>query len=149
NSFTGQSWYSKHIDTYLGEQDQMAGRKRKTHEERPDPASAKKARKRSRLGYDFDPIPKCTLELIRNKRLKPQTIVVLQVMLRYRKKKTNSGWTTTDRLALETGFSEATVNRYLTQLKTVRLIERRKLLGPDPIDPKNRTGYRFYFLFIR
>jgi hypothetical protein len=124
----------------------MAGRRRKSHDA-ADSINLKKGKGRSELGYKFDPMPKCTIELVRRNALKPPAVLVLQVLLNYSPNGMDSCWTTTDRIVAETGFSRASVNRHLKELKCAGLIERRRLRGPDTIDSKNETGHRFYLLF--
>jgi hypothetical protein len=109
-----------------------------------------------RLGYGFDPVPK---SIRRNPRLKPFDADVLAVLLEFRIWRRDSCWTTINTVAnrlraIRPGrsgspfVSQRTVQRSIARLKAEDCIRHQRVPKPDPDDPRNLTGWRFYLLFI-
>ena len=103
------------------------------------------------LGYKFDPIPRRAIDLVASRELQPIDVEVLALLLRYRSRLRTSCWTTIARLATGIGRSESTVHRSLRRLRAAGLIRHEQIADrgePDPDEPRNRTGWRFYFAWM-
>jgi predicted transcriptional regulator len=106
------------------------------------------AEKHRGINYAFDPIPKTAVDLVVSKNLKPIDSQILAILLRYRSRMRDSCWTTIPRLAKGVGRSDSTVQRSLRRLKEIGLIRHMAVEVPDPDEPRNKTGWRFYFAFM-
>lgn len=100
-----------------------------------------------KIGYAFWPLPMDTIDLVRDGTIDSKAVIVLVAILRWRKDRAGSCWCTNRTLCKQTGFSEATIHRALRQLRTAKMVERIAVPAPDPLDPRNHTGYRFKLLF--
>jgi hypothetical protein len=103
------------------------------------------------LGYEFDPIPRQAVDLVAAHVLQPIDVEVLALLLRYRSRLRTSCWTTIGRLSVELDRSESTIRRSLHRLKAAGLIRHVQVAErgePDPDEPRNRTGWRFYFAWM-
>jgi hypothetical protein len=100
----------------------------------------------SKLGYQFDPVPRGVVEQVRTKALKPADVVVLLAILKWRSVHSSTCWVPNRKLEQATEFSRATVHRSLARLAAARLVKRVQV--SHPADPRNRTGYQFELLFI-
>jgi hypothetical protein len=103
------------------------------------------------LGYEFDPIPRKAVDLVASHVLQPVDVEVLAILLRYRSRLRTSCWTTIGRLAEGIGRSESTIHRSLRRLQSAGLIRHVQIAErgePDPDEPRNRTGWRFYFAWM-
>lgn len=115
--------------------------------DRHDP-TPKESLKTQRVGYEFDVPPRCVLDDIRPQKLSRIDSDVLGVMLRFRRTHKASVWITKGVIAEALGVDERTVRRSLARLKQFGWISHHRVPKPDPDDPKNRTGWRFVFLWI-
>jgi hypothetical protein len=107
--------------------------------------------------HAFAPIPCFVLDLIHQRdekgrrKILPIDFTVLAILLRYRTRLKNSCWTTVARIAGELDCCERTVQRSLKRLKDAKVI-RHVQVAPhgemDPDEPRNRTGWRFYFVWL-
>ena len=114
-------------------------------------AEAKPATVNNKIPYDFRPDPKFIRDLIRRHDLRRVDGDVLQVLLDFRIIHRDSCWCSKKKIASELGISERTVQYALERLEKARVICRAQVSGPhqeDPDEPRNRTGWRIYFLFI-
>jgi hypothetical protein len=100
------------------------------------------------LNYAFDPVPKAAADLVATKALKGIDTQVLTILLRYRSRLRDSCWTTIPRLAAGVGRTDRTVQSALRRLTLAGLIRHVAVGIPDPDEPRNRTGWRFYFAFM-
>jgi hypothetical protein len=109
-----------------------------------------------RLGYSYDPIPSAIRS---DRRLKPIDHIVLAILLSFAVWRRDSCWTTIATIArrlpaLRTGpsgsifASDRTVQRSIQRLINAQIIRRDQVPKPDLDDPRNMTGYRYYFLFV-
>lgn len=109
------------------------------------------------VGYDFDPLPS-TIRRDILLRLAPIDHLVLAILISFAVWRRDSCWTTIRTIAarlraIRPGRSgkptvcERTVQRSLERLKAAGLIDHRRVPKPDPDQPDNRTGWRFYFLW--
>jgi hypothetical protein len=106
---------------------------------------------RRRLPYTFDAPPKILHDLIRQKVLKGRDQAVLVELLRWRNPYQNSCWATKDIIARNLQCSARTVQRSLRRLEDAGLIRQAVVSPPghhDPDDPRNRTGWRIFFLWL-
>jgi hypothetical protein len=104
-----------------------------------------------RIPYAFDPTPKLVRQLRREKKLKRGDAEVLGVLLSFRRAFRDSCWCSVPKIAAELGISERTVQYALARLEAAGVIRQVRVAGPnqpDPDEPRNRTGWRVYFLFI-
>jgi hypothetical protein len=104
-----------------------------------------------RIPYPFDPTPKLVRRLRRDKKLKRGDAEVLGVLLSFRRAFRDSCWCSVPKIAAELGLSERTVQYALARLEAAGVIRQVRVAGPnqpDPDEPRNRTGWRIYFLFI-
>ena len=108
-----------------------------------------------RIPYSFDPIPSAVRG---DRRLKPIDHVILAILVTFAIWRRDSCWASVATIAaripaLQPGrsgqatASERTVQRSLGRLISAGYIRRERVANPDPDDPRNRTGWRFYFLF--
>jgi len=115
----------------------------------PEPASG-------RLGYSFDPIPRRIRE---NPRLKPIDRDVVAILIGFAVWRRDSCWAAVSGIAsrlpaMRKGRSgspsacDRTVQRSIDRLKAEGEIRHERVAKPDPDDPRNRTGWRFYFNWI-
>jgi Helix-turn-helix domain len=100
------------------------------------------------IGYPFVPTPRIAIEKVLTGEIDARALVLLIVLLRWGTKYNSSCWVSIKKLSRETGKSEATVHRYLASLREAGLIRHVAVPRPDPDDPRNQTGWRFYFLWI-
>jgi len=105
----------------------------------PDPV-------KDRLPYKFDAMPR-VLPLVKAERLKWVDLGVLLALLYWRKGMAMSCWTTVAIISDQTGLSERWVQYSIERLIAAGVIDRRKCGKIDPDDAKNRTGWRYHFLF--
>ena len=101
--------------------------------------------------YPFEPTPRLLRRLRRQKKLKAADAEVLGVLLDFRLTYRDSCWCTKKVIARELGISERTVQYRLERLEQAGVIRKVQVSGPhqeDPDEPRNRTGWRIYFLFI-
>jgi hypothetical protein len=109
-----------------------------------------------RLGYSYDPIPSA---IRGDRRLKPIDHLVLAILISFAVWRRDSCWTTIATIAARlpaqrkgrhgSNFAcERTVQRSINRLILAAIIRRDRVSKPDLDDPKNRTGYRYYFLFV-
>jgi hypothetical protein len=110
---------------------------------------------KAEIGYAFDPIPSAAR---RDFRLKPIDHLILAVLVSFAIWRRDSCWasiaTIAARLpALRSGrsgstvASHRTVQRSLDRLKACGYIRHERVAKPDLDDPRNLTGWRFYFNF--
>ena len=115
----------------------------------PGPASG-------RLGYSFDAVPR---RIRRNPRLKALDAQVVAILIGFAVWRRDSCWASvasiSSRLpAIRPGRSgsrsacDRTVQRSIERLKAEGELRHERVPKPDPDDPRNRTGWRFYFNFI-
>jgi hypothetical protein len=100
------------------------------------------------IGYPFTTIPDAALALARGRRLQPVDVIVLAELLRLRRRLRDSCWTTRAVVMAATGRSEPVLRRSLRRLARHGLIDHVKVPVPDPAEPRNRTGWRYMFLFV-
>ena len=118
---------------------------------------ARRARTRGQpLGYAFDPIPSA---IRGDRRLKPVDHLVLAILISFAVWRRDSCWAAVASIAarlpaLQPGRSGATgalgrtVQRSINRLKAAGYIRHERVARPDPDDPRNRTGWRFFFNFV-
>ena len=108
------------------------------------------------LGYAFDPIPSA---IRGDSRLKPVDHLVLAILLSFSVWRRDSCWTTIATIAARlpalrphqsgsNSASQRTVQRSLERLKAAGYLRHEQVARPDLDDPRNRTGWRFYFNFV-
>src|SRR5262245_1338679 len=100
------------------------------------------------VGYRFIPTPALARNLCVSKRIKPDDVFLLNVLLQLRRGLTGSCWTTVGYLERRLGWSESKVHRTLARLRKAGLIRHERVSKVDPDDPANKTGWRIYFHFI-
>ena len=120
----------------------------------PSPFRAE-PRRGAKLPYRFNAVP---ADLKRIPGLQPVDHVVLEIVLEFTTIYRDSAWcampTIAQRLAGRSGRPAAcvrTVQRSIKRLKAAGIIDHVKVSPPgkvDPDEPRNRTGYRFHFLFM-
>jgi DNA-binding Lrp family transcriptional regulator len=104
--------------------------------------------KANRLGYEFDPPPKFVLDLVCEKKLKRIDGDVLEMLLRFRRARRDSCWCAKSTIADKLGVTPRTVQSSLKRLAALGIIQQVEMDVPDPDDPRNRTGWRIYFLWM-
>jgi hypothetical protein len=100
------------------------------------------------IGYLFDPIPRKAEAAVMSGALRPFDLWLLIRLIRLRGPLADSCWTTIPHLCKQLGQSKQTILRSLKRLIKARLIRRERVPRPDPLEPRNRTGYRIIFLFM-
>jgi hypothetical protein len=109
------------------------------------------------VGYSFDPLPS-TIRRDLLLKIKPIDHLVLAILISFAVWRRDSCWTTVKIVAariraIRPGRShkptacERTVQRSIERLKAAGLIDHRRVAKPDPDQPDNTTGWRFYFLW--
>jgi Helix-turn-helix domain len=122
----------------------------------PEPSETPPQSLGRRLGYSYDPIPSA---IRGDRRLKPIDTLVLAILLSFAVWRRDSCWTTIGTIAARlpaqrpgrsgsTVACDRTVQRSILRLIAAGYIRRERIAKPDLDDPKNRTGYRYYFLFV-
>jgi hypothetical protein len=107
------------------------------------------------VGYAFDPIPSA---IRRDPRLKPIDHLILAILISFAIWRRDSCWTTIPTIARRVPAirpgrsgkavaSERTVQRSIDRLKAAGYIRHERVAKPDPDQPDNWTGWRFYFNF--
>ncbi len=107
------------------------------------------------IGYTFDPIPSA---IRGDRRIKPIDQMVLAILISFAIWRRDSCWAAVATIAARLpalrigprGFvvaSHRTVQRSLERLKTAGYIRHQRVAKPDPDDPRNMTGWRFFFEF--
>jgi Helix-turn-helix domain len=109
--------------------------------------SGKSARARKAISYQFDPHPKLATDMTIRKQLSLRANHVLTVMMRRCGNVPDSCWTTVPRLAKDSGRSKPTVHRALRELYDCGVVRHERVARPDPMEPENMTGWRFFFDF--
>ncbi len=121
----------------------------------PAPAPAPAPGRGVPVGYDYDPFPRWIRS---HPGLKPIDHRVLMILIGFAIWRRDSCWTTVKIIAdhldairpgpsRSTTASERTVQRSLGRLKAAGVIDHRRVPKPDPDQPSNGTGWRFYFLW--
>ena len=104
-----------------------------------------------KLPYAFEPTPRLIRLLRRSGKLKAADAEVLGILLDYRRLFPDSCWCSKQTIARELDISERSVQYALERLAKAGVIHQVQVSGPgqpDPSEPRNRTGWRIYFLFI-
>ncbi len=105
-----------------------------------------------RLGWTFrTPAPRLVDALIKQKKLGRVDKDVLGVLLDFRTHFKDSAWCAKGTIAAALGRSEKTVQRSLERLGKYGIIRQARVASPghpDPDEPRNKTGWRIYFLWI-
>jgi hypothetical protein len=110
---------------------------------------------KAEIGYAFDPIPSAAR---RDFRLKPIDHLVLAVLVSFAIWRRDSCWASIATIAARlpalrsgqtgsTAASHRTVQRSLDRLKACGYLRHERVAKPDLDDPRNLTGWRFYFNF--
>ena len=97
--------------------------------------------------FPFIAFPQQALNPLAAGKIKLVDVGVLLVILKFRQNGQMTAWVKTETIVRLTGVSEPTVHRSLRRLAKAGLASREACKRPDPIDPKNRTGFRFVLLF--
>jgi hypothetical protein len=108
------------------------------------------------LDYRFDPLPSA---IRGDRRLKPVDHLVLAVLISFAIWRRDSCWATVSTIAARLPAirpsrggspvaSDRTVQRSLQRLKAAGYIRHQRVSNPDPDDPRNLTGWRFFFDFV-
>jgi hypothetical protein len=121
----------------------------------PPPTNLDSTQRGQPVGYAFDPVPK---SLRRDPRLKliDRTIVAILISLAIWRR--DSCWTSMRYLASQVPairrgkfarsfISAKTAQRSIKRLMTFGYLRREAVPVPDPDDPRNATGFRYYFLW--
>ncbi len=101
-----------------------------------------------RIGYPFVPPPTLALDMVRDGRIKLAELGLLTVLMRFTHDNRPSCWTTRGTLAKAASISVSEVRRLLRSLQDAGLIRHVQVPKPDPVDPWNKTGWRFYFIWM-
>lgn len=105
-----------------------------------------------RLGWTFQtPPPRLVDALIKQKKLSRVDKTVLGTLLDFRTHFKDSAWCCKRTIANELGRSEKTVQRSLDRLGEHGIIRQARVASPghpDPDEPRNKTGWRIYFMWI-
>jgi hypothetical protein len=105
-----------------------------------------------RLGWKFrTPTPRLVDALIKQKKLSRVDRDVLGILLDFRTHFKDSAWCCKRTIAAELGRSVRTVQRSLERLGLYGIIRQARVASPgqpDPDEPRNKTGWRIYFLWI-
>jgi hypothetical protein len=102
----------------------------------------------NRISYPFDATPKWVNGLVKEHRLQPLDVLVLNELLHWRLRFVASCWCTVETIATNLERSPRTISRSLARLSTADLIDQRRVPKPDPDEPRNRTGWRITFLWL-
>lgn len=105
------------------------------------------------LGYSFDAVPR---RIRHNPRLKPVDAQVVAILIGFAVWRRDSCWASVASIAsrlpaMRTGRGgsrsacDRTVQRSIDRLKAEGELRHERVPKPDPDDPRNRTGWRFYF----
>lgn len=100
------------------------------------------------IGTPYDPVPRFARELRRERKLTRTDLDVLIELLKLTTNFRDSVWVTKAYIAKELGCCPRTVQSSYNRLQANGLIRQHELNGPDPDEPRNRTGWRIYFLWL-
>jgi hypothetical protein len=98
--------------------------------------------------WEFDAVPRVILHDVRRGGLSRIDPDVLGVILRFRGPRRDSVWITKKKIAAELGVSPRTIQSSIKRLIQFRWIDHWPVGPVDPDDPRNRTGWRFFFLWV-
>jgi hypothetical protein len=111
---------------------------------RPDPSPAR----RNPIDWKFDAPPRDILKDIRRGKLSRIDKDVLGVAVRYRTIRKDSAWVTKRTIADELGVTPRHVQSSIARLVRFRWIDHVEVGREDPDDPRNKTGWRWVFLWV-
>jgi hypothetical protein len=98
----------------------------------------------NKISFLFDPLPACVFDLVCQGKLTGDDAIVVVALSRWRKDPSSTTcWTTNKLLVKRTGFSKSKIQCSLRRLAKADVVHRIKIPKPDPLDPRNKTGYTF------
>lgn len=100
--------------------------------------------KKRRIEYPFTAKPRWVRDLVRTKTISPIDSVALEVLIDYQGPIPGTCWIAMPTLAKELGRHERKAQESARRLESAGLIERRPVAIPDPDEPANCTGFRWY-----
>jgi len=107
----------------------------------------------NKVGYPFVAYPTHIMgPLVSQGKLKPRDETVVRILLSFANQFRDSCWCRIKTIATQANCSEDTVNRSLARLEKHGVVSHRKVAEtgePDPLQPPNKTGWRFVFLWCQ
>jgi hypothetical protein len=112
------------------------------------PPPADTPRRGEPLGFKFDPVHRGLREDVQPGRLKPIDVLVIAILLSFRRHRKDSCWACKATVAARLYRSPKTVQRSLARLEACGWIRQAAVPVPDPDEPRNRTGWRIVFTWL-